>query len=258
MDQILNKTQKVVYNFFDWPNRHNSRLIVVSIANTMDLPERAMENKVASRLDMKRITFMPYTFQQLSEIITSRVSLIDVFEKDAIELCARKVGAVSGDARRALTICRRAVEMVEESLDENESLENQKVTIPIVQKVINEMFSSTYAQGIKKCSLYQRIFLVSLYRVSLTDGKSEVSISDVFYEHDKNCQLQSLAKLNRYELYSICAFLYSYRLILCESNKMGDPFQQIRLNIGEDDLKSALMADSKENEYLRRIFEKVK
>ena len=39
-----------MYNLFDWPNRPNSKLVVIAIANTMDLPERMLMNKVASRL----------------------------------------------------------------------------------------------------------------------------------------------------------------------------------------------------------------
>ena len=39
-----------MYNLFDWPNRANSKLVVIAIANTMDLPERMLMNKVASRL----------------------------------------------------------------------------------------------------------------------------------------------------------------------------------------------------------------
>ena len=39
-----------MYNLFDWPNAGHSRLIVLAVANTMDLPERTMINRVSSRL----------------------------------------------------------------------------------------------------------------------------------------------------------------------------------------------------------------
>ena len=39
-----------MYNMFDWPTRSQAKLIVLAIANTMDLPERIMMNRVASRL----------------------------------------------------------------------------------------------------------------------------------------------------------------------------------------------------------------
>ena len=36
-----------------------------------------------------------------------------VLDPSAVQFCARKVAAVAGDMRRALDVCRRAVEMVE-------------------------------------------------------------------------------------------------------------------------------------------------
>ncbi len=50
LDLFLTSNQKVVYNFFDWPNRPKSKLILIAIANTMDLPERVMLNRVSSRI----------------------------------------------------------------------------------------------------------------------------------------------------------------------------------------------------------------
>jgi origin recognition complex subunit 1 len=57
-------------------------------------------------LGLTRINFQPYTYQQLVKIVESRLKDIKAFRKEAIEFAARKVGAVSGDARRALDICR--------------------------------------------------------------------------------------------------------------------------------------------------------
>ena len=42
-----------MYHLFDWPTRRRSKLIVIAIANTMDLPERMMINRVSSRLVME-------------------------------------------------------------------------------------------------------------------------------------------------------------------------------------------------------------
>jgi origin recognition complex subunit 1 len=50
LDVLVTKKQSVVYNFFNWPNFEYSKLIVVAIANTMDLPERMLSTKVSSRL----------------------------------------------------------------------------------------------------------------------------------------------------------------------------------------------------------------
>ncbi len=40
LDALMTSKQTLMYNLFDWPCHANSNLLVVSIANTMDLPER--------------------------------------------------------------------------------------------------------------------------------------------------------------------------------------------------------------------------
>ncbi|CAE7011461.1 hypothetical protein CFE70_002063 [Pyrenophora teres f. teres 0-1] len=115
LDQLVTKNQSVMYNFFNWPGLRHSRLIVLAVANTMDLPERTLSNKISSRLGLTRITFPGYTHDQLMQIIQSRLEGVPghIVHPDAVQFAARKVAAVSGDARRALDICRRAVEIAE-------------------------------------------------------------------------------------------------------------------------------------------------
>ena len=74
---------------------------MIAIANTMDLPERVMINRVSSRLGLTRQVFQPYTHTQLQTIVTSRLEGLSIFQQDAIQLVARKVASLSGDARRA-------------------------------------------------------------------------------------------------------------------------------------------------------------
>ncbi|KAL4923001.1 origin recognition complex subunit 1 [Aspergillus undulatus] len=117
LDQLVTKNQSVMYNFFNWPALRHSRLIVLAVANTMDLPERTLSNKISSRLGLTRITFPGYTHTNLMEIITTRLASVpgNIVDSDATQFASRKVAAVSGDARRALDICRRAVEIAEQS-----------------------------------------------------------------------------------------------------------------------------------------------
>ncbi|KAG9796052.1 P-loop containing nucleoside triphosphate hydrolase protein, partial [Aureobasidium melanogenum] len=123
LDQLVTKNQSVMYNFFNWPAMRHSRLIVLAVANTMDLPERTLSNKISSRLGLTRITFSGYTHTQLMEIISSRLQNVpgNIVDQDAVQFASRKVAAVSGDARRALDICRRAVEIAEQSQQKHEA-----------------------------------------------------------------------------------------------------------------------------------------
>jgi origin recognition complex subunit 1 len=94
--------QRIIYNFFEWPCQPGSLLITIAVANTMDLPERVMLNKIGSRIGLTRQNFQAYTHDQLIEILESRLVGLDVFDADAVKYIARKVAAVSGDARKAL------------------------------------------------------------------------------------------------------------------------------------------------------------
>jgi origin recognition complex subunit 1 len=80
---------------------------------------------------LTRITFPGYTHDQLMQIIQSRLEGVpgNIVHPDAVQFAARKVAAVSGDARRALDICRRAVEIAEtEAITREADSETQPAT----------------------------------------------------------------------------------------------------------------------------------
>ena len=209
LDLLVNRQQSVLYHFFDWPNRPSSRLIVIAVANTMDLPERALQGKVASRLGLVRVNFSPYTPGQLMRIIRSRLRDLNVFDEDAVELCARKVGAVSGDARRALEICRLAVEIFEQDQQDRQSqvldpssVEQQeksdKITMDTVNRAVREMMSSPAVACIRSASLHQQIFLAATVKSIRRSGIGETIFGDVIC-----CQFESY-KLFRYVNNTVC------------------------------------------------------
>ena len=179
LDLLVTKKQSVVYNFFDWPNLPYSRLIVVAIANTMDLPERMLTNKVSSRLGLARIAFRPYDFRQLAEIIESRLQSVIDIDPNAIQFCARKIGSVSGDARRALDLCRRAVEIVE-NIKGNEP---KRILIKHIEMAFVDLFSSPILRALKNLGFHQRTFLVAILRRVRADGRAQVEYRDVICFH---------------------------------------------------------------------------
>jgi origin recognition complex subunit 1 len=142
LDMLCNRKQSVLYNIFDWPSRPEGKLIVIAIANTMDLPERVMINRVSSRLGLTRQTFQPYTHGQLQAIVASRLEGLHVFQQDAVQLVARKVASLSGDARRALDICRRATELAEAAGE-------TRIGLRHVTAAYQEMFTSPKIQAIR-------------------------------------------------------------------------------------------------------------
>lgn len=90
LDMLCNRRQDVIYNLLDWPSHSGAKLLVITIANTMDLPERCLMGRVTSRMGLTRLTFKPYTFKELEQIVNSRLEKIDgVFRNDAIQFVSR-------------------------------------------------------------------------------------------------------------------------------------------------------------------------
>lgn len=232
LDILCNKRQDVIYNLLNWPTLNASRLIVVTIANTMDLPERVFKGKVSSRLGMHRLTFLPYSFQQLQEIVKSRLSGLESFTCDAVQFVSRKVAALSGDARRALDICRRASEIAE-----TEAI--PAVSMDHVQKAIDEMISCPKSLAIKSCSKMEKLFLQAVCEEVHRTGLEEVIFRGVYK------QLETLAALDGRKAptvgntLAISYRLGAMRLIICEHVRK-DTYQKIMLNMSPEDVHFAL------------------
>ena len=115
LDYLLTRDDSVVYNFFNWPMLPHSLLIVIGVANVMDLPER-LHSRVTSRagLPMLRMVFRPYEHEQIAQILKERISdlQLSLFSSDAtLNLLSRKAATAAGDLRAALKICQRTIEL---------------------------------------------------------------------------------------------------------------------------------------------------
>ncbi|CAK6977710.1 origin recognition complex subunit 1 [Scomber scombrus] len=240
LDLLWTRKQNVMYNLFDWPTRRHARLVVLTIANTMDLPERIMINRVASRLGLTRMSFQPYTFKQLQQIIMSRLNKVKAFEEDALQLASRKVAALSGDARRCLDICRRATEICEHSAADPSA--TGLVGMSHVMEALNEMFSSAYITAIKCASVQEQLFLRAVIAEFRRLGLEEATFQQVFVQHQALCRVEGLQPISVSEGLSVCQRLGSCRLLLLEPSRLGI-LQRVRLNVSQDDVLYALKAD---------------
>ncbi|XP_022907331.2 origin recognition complex subunit 1 [Onthophagus taurus] len=236
LDILCTKRQDVVYNLLDWPTKSKAQLIVITIANTMDLPERLLMGRVTSRLGLTRLTFQAYTHKQLQEIVTRRLLGTNTFNPDAIQLVARKVASISGDARRALDICRRSAEFAE--LEGNNTL----VSMIHVDKALNAMITQPKVQAIKCCSRIQQLILQAVVAEVERTGVEETTFCDIY------TMLISIAALDGFQMVAQTVVLRSIsrlgacRLLLTDQ-KSNDYDQKIILNVSSDDVYYALRKD---------------
>uniref|UniRef100_A0A182RE54 Origin recognition complex subunit 1 n=1 Tax=Anopheles funestus TaxID=62324 RepID=A0A182RE54_ANOFN len=239
LDILCNKRQDVVYNILNWPTLATAQLIVVTIANTMDLPERLLMGKISSRLGLTRLTFQPYNFRQLQEIVMARLIGMSSFNSDAVQLVARKVAAVSGDARRALDICRRATELADDQARKTD--ESVTVSMTHVQQALTEMITSAKVRTIRSSSRMEQLFLQAVTAEVMRTGIEECNFLGVYSQLEALAAFSGVGVPNPGRAMGICARLTASRILICEGGR-NDIYQKILLNISTDDVHFALQA----------------
>ncbi|CAL8101051.1 unnamed protein product [Calicophoron daubneyi] len=241
LDLLCTRRQDVLYNLFDWPTRPRCvrPVIVLAIANTMDLPERLLHPRVASRLGLTRLTFAPYSHEQLVSIVRSHLneSVSNTFQEKALELASRKVAAVSGDVRRALDICRRAVEIVA-TADQSKSTK-QEIRIEHINAALKEMFTTPKLTAIRSCSIYEKLFLRSLVSEFEARNSEEARLERCINQMCALCRLEGVPCPTTSEVFSICSSLGAHKLLLTEPSRK-DTAMLVRLNCTKSDVLFAL------------------
>ncbi|KZL69114.1 cell division control protein, partial [Colletotrichum tofieldiae] len=138
IDHILTMGLESLYRLFEWSLQQPSRLVLVGIANALDLTDRFLPRLKSKNLKPDLLPFHPYSSAQIKSIITTRLmtmlptdskeKTLPFFHPAAIELCSRKVASQTGDLRKAFEICRRALDVVEsETRRQHEDEAREKV-----------------------------------------------------------------------------------------------------------------------------------
>ena len=241
MDLLVTRTQQLLYNLFDWPTHRAARLVILGIANTLDLPERLLP-KISSRLGNNKVVFKPYTAEQLKRIVLSRLEdagppgELVPFEAVAIELASRKVAAVSGDARRVLELCRRAAELAE---GRGGAEDGAKVLMNDIKAAQDEMFQSPHMRMLEAASRHDRIFLAALLLELKRSGVTEASTTHVMRTHETLCRANGEPLPPAGAAAAIACRLASAGLLLADPGRKRAA-QRVCLNVPVEDVVYAL------------------
>jgi len=124
VDRLVDLDLKLLYSLFEWSMHASSRLILIGIANALDLTDRLLPRLKSRNIKPDLLPFMPYNSPQIVQIITTKLrSLSDdsatpvyvpIMHPAAILLCSKKVAAQTGDLRKSFDVCRRAIDLVEQ------------------------------------------------------------------------------------------------------------------------------------------------
>uniref|UniRef100_H3CLC8 Cell division control protein n=1 Tax=Tetraodon nigroviridis TaxID=99883 RepID=H3CLC8_TETNG len=253
MDQLDSKAQDVLYTIFEWPYLPGSRLCLVGIANALDLTDRILPRLQARpHCRPQLLHFPPYSREELVAIVQDRLAQASaggIVDASAVQFCARKVSAVSGDARKALDICRRAVEVVESDERKKESPQGggapaSKVSLPQVARVLSEVYGDRMASrgssaDAESFPLQQKLLVCCLLLLVRSGRSREVVLGKLHEVYSRLCARQQVSAVGQGECLSLCSLLESRGIFALKKAKEAR-LTKVFLKIEEKDVENAL------------------
>ena len=126
IDSLLDGDCDFLYNIFEWSMHRSSSLLLIGIANALDLTDRFLPRLKARNLKPQLLPFLPYSAIEMSNIITQRLrslvpsaasctpDFVPFLHPTAVQLIGKKIASQTGDLRKAFNLARRAIDQVEQ------------------------------------------------------------------------------------------------------------------------------------------------
>ncbi|XXG85839.1 hypothetical protein AAC387_Pa11g0855 [Persea americana] len=261
MDYLITKDRAVLHNLFMLTTYPFSRFILIGIANAIDLADRFIPKLQSLNCKPMVVTFQAYSKDQILRILQQRLLALgyDVFQPQALELCARKVAAASGDMRKALSVCRSAIEMLEAEMRDTIGtlgFSSPEKTLPtetfVLAKKIqtkqemnivrfdhmvlacSKAFKSAVVDTIQSLPQHQQIILcsaVTLFR----RGKKDTTIGELNKSYSDICTSARIPPASILEFSNMCRVLSDQGLL-----KLGQRQKRVTLKVDEGEITFAL------------------
>ncbi|KAF3439562.1 hypothetical protein FNV43_RR17840 [Rhamnella rubrinervis] len=265
LDYLITKDRAVLHDLFMLTTLPFSRCVLIGVANAIDLADRFLPKLKSLNCKPMVITFRAYSKDQILKILEERLMTLPyaVFQQKALELCARKVASASGDMRKALCVCRSAIEMLEAELRESsndfnsssvektvfkrqtasvpdamEKKEIDVVTIDHMAVALSKIYRSPVVHTIQSLPQHQQIILCSAVKL-FRGGKKDTTIGELNKSYTDICKSTLIPPVGFVELSSMCRVLNDQGLLKLGQSR-EDKFKRVTLKIDEEDVTLAL------------------
>lgn len=264
LDYLITRDRTVLHDLFMLTTLPFSSCILIGVSNAIDLADRFLPKLQSLNCKPMVVTFRAYSKDQILKILQQRLMALPfpVFQPQALELCARKVAAASGDMRKALSVCRSVLEIVEAELRESinslslssekgafdqqtlpalDSLTNQEINIVRVDHMataLSKTFRSPIVDTIQSLPQHQQIILCSAVKL-FRGGKKDTTVGELNKSYVDICKSVLVPPIGILELSSMCRVLSDQGLL-----KLGqareDKLKRVTLKVDEADIAFAL------------------
>uniref|UniRef100_A0A0D3BTR7 Cell division control protein n=1 Tax=Brassica oleracea var. oleracea TaxID=109376 RepID=A0A0D3BTR7_BRAOL len=247
MDYLITRDRRVLHELFMLTTLPLSRCILIGVANAIDLADRFLPKLKSLNCKPLVVTFRAYSMQQIVRILQERLVELPyvAFQPKALELCARKVSAASGDMRKALSVCRSALEILETevkgSTDEEPQIpvpEDQMVKMDHMVAALAKTFKSPVVDTIQSLPQHQQIIVCSAAK-AFRGSKKDRTTAELNNLYMEICKSSMITPAGITEFTNMCTVLNDQG-ILKLSQARNDKLKRVSLRVDEADITFAL------------------
>ncbi|PVV02602.1 hypothetical protein BB560_002941 [Smittium megazygosporum] len=261
LDNLVNSSFGALYSLFEWAMDKRSSLLLIGIANALDLTERLLPRLKVRNCMPELLHFKPYGVEEIVYVLKNRSAYLQASvsalakgkkqklgsEKErqvprdpALELCARKIAASSGDMRKALDACKLVVENIAQGNDSQstkKAAQSGKNLIPFPEmvKVLAGINGTSTEKMLASLNFHQKIVLVALLKfkdsVSLSNEQQKSSNKSGVPAQGSRTLLRSRSSVNnRAGSGMTINLLYEYYVFACERMSMVNILSRFEFN----------------------------
>ena len=179
IDFLINRSQNILYHIFNWTTYINSKLIIISISNLLNISNK-LTPKIISRFGQNKIMFKPYTKEQIIEIINYKGIDINIFDIDALKLSSMKVAAINGDLRRIFLILNKAKELFENDIKNKNAMKDNLINKFYILRACNELFDCKIMNAIKNFKISEKIIISAILYKIIKNNNNIVKLEDIY------------------------------------------------------------------------------
>ncbi|CAN8295171.1 unnamed protein product [Cochlearia groenlandica] len=246
MDFLITKDRGVLHDLFMLTTLPFSRCILIGVANAIDLADRFLPKLKSLNCKPTVVTFRAYSNDQILRILQERLMVLPyiAFQSKALELCARKVAAASGDMRKALCICSSALEILEIEIKGLTGLESQGPTPddPVRMNhmivALSKTFKSPVVDTIQSLPQHQQIILCCAVN-AFQGSKKDATVGEFNKLYLEICKSLKITSAGITEFANMCTVL-SDQGILKLAQARGSKLKRVSLRVDKLDITFAL------------------
>lgn len=267
IDYLEMKHQDVLYSLMEWPALEGSHVVLIGVANSLDLTDRILPRlNTFPGLKPESLHFPPYSRDEIRAIISTRIDRISGSESfispAAVQLLSCKVSSVAGDARKALAVCSRSIEVASKlaaaKSPRSNHPEEETCSIPsaapqptvgpaLISSVLGEVYEHPVTQQsnnmLDSMPIHQKLAICAQLIGMRVQRVKEVAVSKLTATYSKVCQQHHVTPVASSEFLGLLTMLETQGIVAVKKQTAKQP-NRVGLILDEEEIKATLLDDS--------------